>query len=36
MRDSDCRWFIVEKKLKYFDVMLNIFEFLWALTNIKS
>ena len=27
MRDSACRWFI-DKKLKYFEVMLNIFEFL--------
>ena len=26
MRDSACRCFI-EKKLKYFEVMLNIFEF---------
>ena len=30
-----CRWFIVEK-LKYFEVMLNIFEFLRLWKNIES
>ena len=27
IRDSACRWFIVKKKLKYFEIMINIFEF---------
>ena len=35
MRDSACRWFIV-KKLKYFEVMLNIFEFSRAWENVES
>ena len=36
MRDWAGRWFIVKKKLKYFEVMLNIFEFLWVWENVKS
>ena len=35
MRDSACRWLIV-KTLKYFEVMLNIFEFLRVWENGKS
>ena len=35
MRDSACRWFIV-KKLKYFEVMLNIFEFSLVWENVES
>ena len=35
MCDSACRWFIA-KKLKYFEVMLNIFEFLWMRENAES
>ena len=35
MRRSACRWFIA-KKLKYFEVMLNIFEFLWMRENAES
>ena len=34
MRKLACRWFIV-KKLKYFEVMLNIFEFLRVRENVK-
>ena len=33
--DSACRWFIV-KKLKYFEVMLNIFEFSLVWRNVVS
>ena len=29
MRGSACRWCIV-KKIKYFEVILNIFEFFWV------
>ena len=35
MRDLACRWFIV-KKAKYFEVMLNIFEFSWVGENVQS
>ena len=35
MRDSACRRFIV-KKLKYFEVMLNIFEFSRLWENLES
>ena len=35
MRDSACRWCIV-KKLKHFEVMLNIFEFSRAWENVES
>ena len=35
MRDSACKGFIV-KKDKYFEVMLNIFEFSWVWENIES
>ena len=34
MRDSACRWFIV-KKLKYFEVMLNIFELSRVWENVE-
>ena len=34
MRKLACRWFIV-KKLKYFEVMLNIFEFLRVRENVE-
>ena len=34
MRDVACRWFIV-KKLKYFEVMLNIFELLRVWENVE-
>ena len=36
MRDSACRWFIVKKKLKYFEVMLNIFELPRVWQNTES
>ena len=38
MRDSACRWFrgLLLKKLKYFEVMLNIFEFLRVWENVES
>ena len=35
MHDSACKGFIV-KKDKYFEVMLNIFEFSWVRENIES
>ena len=35
MHESACRWFIV-KKAKYFEVMLNIFEFLHVWENVES
>ena len=35
MRESACRWFIV-KKLKYFEVMLNVFELSQVWENVES
>ena len=35
MHDSACKWFI-EKKLKYFEVTWNIFEFSWVWENAES
>ena len=34
MRDSACRWFIA-KKAKIFEVMWNIFGFLWVWENVE-
>ena len=36
MGHSACRWFIVKKKLKYFEVMLNIFEFSQVWENVQT
>ena len=36
MHSSACRWFIVKIKLKYFEVMLNIFEFSRVWENAES
>ena len=36
MCDSAFRWFIVLKKLKYFEVMLNIFELLQEWENVET
>ena len=35
MCDSSCGWFIV-KKLKYFQVMLKMFEFSWVCKKVES
>ena len=35
MRDSACRWGLLLKKLKCFEVMLNVYEFLRAWENVE-